>query len=323
MRKFIKKALLFFLLPSVLFAAVPEEQALPSIEDDGRSVFTKMQQAASSKNYELQFVRVSAGTVEPISFSHGVVSNGEISHWLYLNGDPSGYFTRDDLIIYFSFGQEPFAVKNGRLPSVFARLMKVSPERVFESYTPVYVGVKRIAGREAKQVRLIPKNHDKYSYLLSSDSKSGILLQVDVINKNDSIIISYAAVNLSITTTPNAIVENVENASVAFPSGIQNTNSNIEFKWKVNWLPNGTTKVFAQKYAIGKPEINVEHVIYSDGVVDFSVYRIPAVGSMDFPVVRQGSTNLFRNMISPYEIIVVGELPLETERQIAESYQGE
>lgn len=61
--------------------------------------------------------------------------------------------------------------------------------------------------------------------------------------------------------------------------------------------------------------------MFSDGFVEFSVYKIPAIGSMDFQVVKEGSVNLYRRLIGDEEIVIIGELPLAIEEQIARGYR--
>ncbi len=305
---------------SVLAAAGDFELSADSA--GGSELFANMQKASASKNYELLFTRVSAGQIEPVSFSHGITEAGSISHWLFLDGEPSGYFTKGDLIVYFAYGTEPFAVRNALLPSVFVRLMQVPAEKILKSYTPYIAGEKRIAGRLSREIRLSAVDNSRYSYILHVDSKTDILLGAEVVSHNNNLVESFNAVDLAVLDTPNAKVQNVENASESFPVPVENGGKPERFSWNLQEIPSGFEPVFSQRYALGDGLDMVEHVVYSDGIADFSVYRIPLIGNMDFPVVRQGRTNLYRHQVPPYEIIAVGDLPLEAEKRIAESYRG-
>ncbi|WP_406042689.1 MucB/RseB C-terminal domain-containing protein [Succinimonas sp.] len=326
MRTFIRY-LIVPLLAGMAALAQAEDYDMSADSDEARVLFADMQKASTSKNYELLFTRVSAGQIEPVSFSHGLTEAGSISHWLFLNGEPSGYFTKGGLIVYFAYGTEPFAVKNALLPSVFVRLMQVPAEKILKSYTPVLLGEKRIAGRLAREIRLTAMDNYRYSYILHVDSKTGILLGAEVVHHNpgmgnDSLMESFNAVNLAVSDTPNAKVLNVENASESFPNPADNAEPLEKFSWSLKELPPGFEPVFSQRYALGDGLDTVEHIVYSDGIADFSIYRIPLIGNMDFPVVRQGRTNLYRHQAPPYEIVAVGDLPLEAEKRIAESYRG-
>lgn len=66
----------------------------------------------------------------------------------------------------------------------------------------------------------------------------------------------------------------------------------------------------------------VESQLYSDGLFNFSVYLSQKQGAdLDKHMVRQGKRTLYSQNLGKYEISVVGDIPPETARNIAQSIQ--
>ncbi len=313
--------------------------------------FSEMQNAYRSSNFELYFVKQSMATAEPISFSHGVVDNRQYSHWLYLNGVPMGYFSAENIIAYFRAGSQPELVERGVPPFLIGRFNTVSLDKVYSNYVPVSIGRNRIAGRNVFMVRLSPKKNDRYGYVLYIDEITKILLQVDVVNPTDGQMVeSYMATHFVNTSEPNKIIQKINEAYLNDPVIVEMTSKNREASesvegeaadndsaasdisknkraedirklgWGLSYVPSGYELVKIEKNSIPDQNSEAEHLLYTDGLSDLSVYRIKALEGSEFPVVKQGTTNLFRYRADPYEIVVVGDIPVETEKKIAESY---
>ena len=204
-------------------------------------------------------------------------------------------------------------------------------------------------------IRLSPKKNDRYGYVLYVDELTNVLLQIDVVNPVDGKMVeSYMATHFVYTDEPNRIIMNIseaylknsessekasedaaedsedkeksgdESASAGDgsdekpvrESGVRNT-----LDWKLSYVPVGYELVKCEKNYVAELDIDVEHLLYTDGLSDVSVYRIKALEGNEFPVVKQGTTNMFRYRIEPYEIVVVGDIMMETEKNMAESYR--
>ena len=297
----------------------------------------EMQQAFRSSNFELYFVKQTMAASEPVSFSHGVIDGRQYSHWLYLNGMPMGYFSAEGIMAYFRAGSQPEIINNGKHPFLLGRFNTVSTDRILKNYVPVVTGRNRIAGRDVFMVRLSPKKNDRYGYVLYVDEITNILLQIDVVNPLDgSLMESYLATHFIYTESPNRIIQNIneaylkesaqsfEQSGTAIEDGVAVTDKDSEHKNSLNWepayIPSGFEMVQCEKYSMPGSETDVEHLLFTDGITDFSVYRIQALEGSDFPVVKQGTTNLLRYKAPPYEIVVVGDILMDTEDKIAKSY---
>lgn len=317
-----------------------------SQNQDAEHRLSEMQNAYRKSNFELYFVKQSIATAEPISFSHGVVDNRQYSHWLYLNGVPMGYFSAEEIIAYFRAGSQPELVERGVPPFLIGRFNTVSLDKVYSNYVPVSVGRNRIAGRNVFMIRLSPKKNDRYGYVLYIDEITKILLQADVVNPTDGQMVeSYMATHFVNTSEPNKIIQKINEAYLNDPviiemtsrgrdvsdsgegeAAVSDTGKNKRAEevkklgWGLSYVPSGYELVKIERNSITDQNSEAEHLLYTDGLSDLSVYRIKALEGSEYPVVKQGITNLFRYRADPYEIVVVGDIPVETEKKIAESY---
>lgn len=289
-----------------------------------KNLLLSMQKSYASNNFELVIAKSFSGQLEPMSYYHGIINNNVYSYWLYLNGVPSGFFTKDKKVVYYIAGQIPYIVENGRAPFVLSRFENINIDDLFQHYNISILGKVRLADRSVISVELSSKNPDRYSYILGIDDDSDILLQVDVLDQSEKKIVeTYAAMELKILQKPSPILENIHKFE------IENSNINADelgnnepFAWTLGYIPDGFKNIFSKKYSMEGFSEKVEHVMYSDGLSDFSVYKVNAISNIDFPIVKQGAVNLYRKSYNLYEIIVVGEIPLSVAVKIAESYKN-
>ena len=97
-------------------------------------------------------------------------------------------------------------------------------------------------------------------------------------------------------------------------------------RWQPGWLPAGFSLVSSDRHQLALIDRMVDYLLISDGLVDVSIYLMPTDNGRALPnqLVRQGATSLltYRND-HKVEVTVVGEIPAETARRIAESLQSQ
>ena len=74
--------------------------------------------------------------------------------------------------------------------------------RVMESYDPVLAGRSRVAGLVAQVVRLVPKEADKYGFVLWIDEQSHLLLRVDMVDREGNLVEQVLGVDLDRLPAP-------------------------------------------------------------------------------------------------------------------------
>ena len=289
---------------------------------DGKYWLERMQEAYKNNNFELFLVRASAGNLEPVRFTHGILNNHAYTHWYYLNGMPNGFLTNGDNTIYFIDGKKKLVMPNHKDPVFFTRLQTFSLEKRLDFYDVTLLGKFRIINRDTISIGLSPKHNDRFIFTLWIDEETGSLVQLQVIEDKDGIKESFLGVNLKTFKKPNDLIIDLSKniyANQYEVTPIESTKNDLN--WSLDYIPYGFKQFFSKKYVLENSNIPVEHVMFSDGFVEFSVYKIPAIGSMDFQVVKEGSVNLYRRLIGDEKIVIIGELPLAIEEQIARGYR--
>jgi sigma-E factor negative regulatory protein RseB len=91
--------------------------------------------------------------------------------------------------------------------------------------------------------------------------------------------------------------------------------------WHVANLPPGFALELQRQHAIAGDGVVVEHLIYSDGLTSVSIFIEPHRDSADVSVgsSRRGSVHAFTHLLPQQRVTVLGEVPLATVKQIAES----
>ncbi|MGY3945097.1 MucB/RseB C-terminal domain-containing protein, partial [Aeromonas tecta] len=290
------------------------------------ALLQQMQSAVSHQNFELSMVKARQGRLEPIRFSHGVIDGKEVAHLSYLDGKTVEYLQRQNEFTFFENTHEPYTLKGARFPGVWSTLVKMPLPRVLESYDPVLAGRSRVAGLVAQVVRLVPKETDKYGFVLWIDEQSHLLLRVDMVDREGNLVEQVLGVDLDRQSAPAPWLVALVNSKLpealeledAYPAPQQT------LSWHLTWLPGGFKVLSQDRHQLVSTSQPVDYMMLSDGLVDLSVYvaRVDPKQAVRQQLIRQGATSLvsYVNEVG-VEITVVGEVPAETAKRIAESVQ--
>lgn len=311
----------------ILLASLLLISAKASADDkSAEALLQQMQSAVSQQNFELSMVKARQGRLEPIRFSHGVIDGKEVAHLSYLDGKTIEYLQRQDEYTFFENTHEPYTLKGARFPGVWASLVRMPLPRVLESYDPVLAGRSRAAGLVAQVVRLVPKEADKYGFVLWIDEQSSLLLRVDMVDREGNLVEQVLGVDLDRLPAPAPWLVKLAGSKLpqalaledAYPAPQQQLN------WHLTWLPEGFKVLSRDRHQLVTTSLPVDYMMLSDGLVDLSVYvaRVDPKQAVRQQLIRQGATSLvsFVNDVG-VEITVVGEVPADTAKRIAESVQ--
>ena len=173
----------------ILLASLLLICAKASADDlSAEALLQQMQSAVSQQNFELSMVKARQGRLEPIRFSHGIIDGKEVAHLSYLDGKAVEFLQRQNEYTFFENTHEPYTLKGARFPGVWSSLVRMPLPRVMESYDPVLAGRSRVAGLVAQVVRLVPKEADKYGFVLWIDEQSHLLLRVDMVDREGNLV---------------------------------------------------------------------------------------------------------------------------------------
>ncbi len=202
------------------------------------------------------------------------------------------------------------------------RLFSGDEEQGFYRYYDLEVkGAARVAGREAINLMIRPRDVYRLGYKLSLDKETGLLLRSDIVNQQGKVLerFQYVMLNLNISADE-PVVEDAKE--------VQHRDNKVgdaalqvsQRTWQPNWIPAGFT--------LAQSENNDEAgMTYTDGLAVMSVFVEPLIKAADgSPAIVEGGMR--RGASVSYTVAfpeqgsfatVVGEVPMLTAKQVAKS----
>lgn len=190
---------------------------------------------------------------------------------------------------------------------------------IAEHYRFAVAKGERVAGRKSVTIRIEPRDMYRYGYQMELDRKTGLLLKTVTLGRGNRVLEKFQFADLSYNDRmpDGAEVSLVHEAAHPHP-GAAEQGSVSSRAWAVNWLPRGFTRTDAPDNIAGRRS-------FTDGLAVFSVF-IEELGQEIRPgegVARHGSTTSYtrgmRLAEQPLLVTVVGEVPVNTARMVADS----
>ena len=321
------KALCTFLI-SVFFSfgafAADTEQAKHSLE--------RLSQSLRQLNFNTSFVVVKNNQAEPYHWLHGIVkkqtdetkitSDGDIELEILalLNGPRRDILRINNTVSYIEPEYAPYSIISeqisGPIPSVFGRDISV----LENNYHFVSVGKNRILGKAAQLIRIVPTDAHRFGYWVWLDQKSGLLLKLAVITRKGKLLEQIQFTHLEITDSISDNLQQLQATELPNIIDIAAKQKNTDLAWQVNWLPSGFDSIKSDRHRINTSKQAVESMLFNDGLVDISVYVNPSKEKQRaIGFAHDGATIVLNHVMNNIEVSVVGKIPLETAKKIANS----
>ncbi|MFM2479491.1 MucB/RseB C-terminal domain-containing protein [Celerinatantimonas sp. MCCC 1A17872] len=284
------------------------------------TLLSQFQKSYHHDNYELSYIRVRQGSIEPMRLFHGVINGVEVVHRIHLNGPVRESVRRGDQVAHYAFGQTPYSVKASRMAGMMDTLGDVSPTHLMANYDLVVSGKGRVAGRVAQVIRIIPKHDRLYGLYLWLDEVSHLPLRIDIVDRHGNLVEQQMALDLALFDKPTQWMEKLSSIDLPALSDLDSPKPS-DVKWQLGWKPTGMQIVSQDQHVLAITQQRVDYLKLSDGLFDVSVYAYPKGNSqiLQGEIVRQGATSLHSVVHNGMEITVVGEVPPQTATLIAQS----
>jgi len=276
----------------------------------------KMSETSHGLNYQGTFTYQHKDNPSLQSFRiiHWVVDGVEHERLQHLNGPEREVVRSGRKLGCGSLGDELLQGNLGKLADMAA---------LDQLYKFDIRGPERVAGRSATVLLALPLDPFRYSYFLSIDDETGLVLKSWLVDESARPLERYQFIELNLNPDlgqiqqPTAKLHRNVVAADCDPVAIKTPE-----RWQFNWLPAGFA--FVGQRAI-KDEI--EMLMYTDGLSTFSVFVQPAMGVV-IPegVAQRGATlavmDAFSYQGKNYRVTVVGEIPVVAAQKIAQNVRG-
>lgn len=281
----------------------------------------KMEAALKKESYEGIFTFMRGYQFDTVNVVHEYKNGEEIERLTSLNGEPREVIRHGDKIVFLhsksTSGAGGFERGMPLGPFTHAFNEKLSSYQSF--YNFAVLGKDRIAGRPAIKLSITPKNSDRYGYRLWLDEKTGLLLQSHLVDRGRVLeVFQFSRVDIGEPIDQSHFVSTLDNAveRELSPMGPEDKKAaTVKPGWKVAWLPSGFRLVSSEA---------PNRLLYSDGIATFSVFVDGGSSSrLGELTTHMGGTVVITRRLkgSAQQITVVGEVPVDTARKVADSVE--
>ncbi|WED22241.1 sigma-E factor regulatory protein RseB [Vibrio sp. JC009] len=310
MKKFLISAL-------TLFSLIQPQASAEEISAE--ALLHQMNQASQSLNYELSYILIKKNSIEPIRYRHASNNEQSLAHLLYLSGPVREVIRRGEEISYIEPGIEPFSIKSDNMVAPLIPLIDSDITEISEYYDFVTMGRARETGSATQVIRIVPKDGQRYSYVMWIDEKSHLPMRADLVDRDGEVLEQYRVISYAVNDKIGEVMAGLNDARLPSVISLPKQKPASSF-WKVEWIPDGFKPHQMNRYKMLTTEKVVESQMYSDGLFSFSVYIAEKDdASLKGQLVRQGRRTLHSFVKENKEITVVGDIPPATAKQIAAS----
>lgn len=303
------------LLLSFSFSAIAEES------ESAKVWLERLSHSLNKLNFSTSFVVVKNNQAQPYHWFHGVDEQGkELEILSLLNGPRRDILRKDNVVSYIEPEFPPYSVTSSQISGPIPAILAGDISTLETWYDFISVGRSRVLGRPAQLIRIEAKNAHRYAYWLWLDQQSSMLLKLSIVTKQGQQLEQIQFTHLDITEKPSDSVLQLNKTELPVLVDIPQEYQQQELQWHVNWLPKGFTQVNSNRHKISLTKQPVEFVLFSDGLVDISIY---VNGSKDkqrnAEVAMDGATLVLNQVNEGVEVSIVGKIPSKTAKAIADS----
>ena len=289
-----------------------------SADTSSGALLQQMNVASQSLNYELSFISINKQGVESLRYRHARVNNQPLAQLLQMDGPRREVVQRGNEISYFEPGLEPFTLNGDYIVDSLPSLVYTDFKRLSPYYDFISVGRTRIADRLCEVIRVVARDGTRYSYIVWMDAETRLPMRVDLLDRDGETLEQFRVIAYTVNGQVASSMQTLAKANLppllSVPQG-----DNVVFNWMPAWLPQGFSEVSSSRRQLPTVDMPVESRLYSDGLFSFSVNVNRANQNSADQMLRTGRRTVSTTIRDNAEITIVGELPPQTAKRIADS----
>jgi sigma-E factor negative regulatory protein RseB len=284
-----------------------------------------MNVAIESLNYHGTIVYLHDGRMESLRLIHRNDGQSESERVVHLTGVAREVLRENNVVRCFLPDSQSVVVsERHHVNRLIAKLDTANAEFEAHYQLQLHDDLQRVAGRDARVLRIDPKDGFRYGYRLWVDEQTGLLLRSELLGAQGDILEQFMFAQVDIVDSiPQAMLEPSDAAlgkpwrtetSVAAPK-------QADRRWQVTSMPAGFNLLGHYNKQSPHSKARAEHLVVGDGLASVSVY-IEAQNDQDPAVLgasKMGAVNMFGSVFGNHQLTVVGEVPEATIRMIADS----
>ncbi len=304
------------LMATLLVWAVPAWAA-----DEAGDWLMRMAEAMRKQAYEGTLVYEHGDRLESMSIIHGYIDGQEFERLRVLNGEPFEIIRQGEKVTCVWPAKRRMLVDQRP-----GDLLAPKPPRDLRSlpghYRAELEGTERVAGREARILRIVGEDRYRYGYRMWIDTETGLLLRSDLVGREDMVYerIMFTDIEPLDSVSRERFEPSLQGEEYSRHGDPAAGSARLENpEWEMTDLPPGFRLVSHRNQAMPPHGEAVQHSVYTDGLASASIFVEPA-DSDAMPLrglSRMGAVHAFGREIEGHQVTVVGEVPAATVKRIA------
>ena len=277
-----------------------------------------VQQAARRLDYSGTMVYQQGAEVRMSRIVH--VFDGKVSHERLqpMDGRPREFIRSADEVKCLIPEARRVVIERRSRAESFPGLAAAATADLLQHYSVKVAGRERVGGFDCQVIEIQPRQADRYGYRLWVDRATGLLLRSQTVNDRGDVLEQMAFAEVRIGGVDR------EQLKPSWPTD----------GWKVDEAAHRPVDLkeqgwrlvppigFKPLYTVRRPMASGPAVqaVYSDGLASLSVFIEPAAASDGSEALPQrGPINAYARRIGDSVVTVVGEIPAETARAVAQA----
>ncbi|NMG44209.1 siderophore-interacting protein [Aromatoleum toluvorans] len=306
-------------------AALMQAPAFAESLGDPLSWLGRVATAGQRLNYSGTFIYQSGKNFETSRIVHMSDANGEHERLEVLDGSPREVIRSNSEVRCVLPDQKTVIVDRPGTRRAFPSRLPVAFGGLAENYRIRKGNVGRVAGLDAQQIILEPKDDLRFGYQLWAELQSGLLLKARTIDERGEIVEQFTFSDVKIGG---------EIGSDAFrPRNVKHSDWRIvqangvevrkeESGWVLNAPLNGFALMSVMRRPLGRDRGEALHMVYSDGLASISVFIEPNDGSRaELGPFASGAINIYKRVVGQHLVTALGEVPLRAVQRLGDAVE--
>lgn len=306
-------------------AALMQAPAIAESPSDPLSWLGRMATAGQRLNYSGTFIYQSGKNFETSRIAHMSDANGEHERLEVLDGSPREVIRSNSEVRCVLPDQKTVIIDRPGTRRAFPSRLPVAFGGLAENYRIRKGSVGRVAGLDAQQIILEPKDDLRFGYQLWAELQSGLLLKARTVDDRGEIVeqFTFSDVRIGGEIGSDAFRPRITKSSdwrIVQANGVEVRKE--DSGWALNAPLAGFSLVSVMRRPLGRDRGEALHMVYSDGLASISVFIEPNDGARAEPgPFASGAINIYKRVIGPHLVTALGEVPLRSVQRLGDAIE--
>ncbi|MBI4987087.1 MAG: MucB/RseB C-terminal domain-containing protein [Rhodocyclales bacterium] len=302
--------------------------ALPAAADaspDALKWLHRITEAAQKLTYSGTFMYQSGTLTEVSRITHLVEAGTEFERLEVLDGSPREVLRHNDEVrCYLPESRLVIIERRSSNRQAFPALLPASLVGLTEHYTIRKGATGRVAGFETQSILIEPKDSLRYGHHFWVDTRTGLLLKAGVIDENGRSIETFAFTDVRIggPVDRDALKSGVDASRGDWKVVNVRTTRGEDNRWVFHAPLPGFRKVMGVRRQVRPDLPEMTHLVFSDGLAAISVFIEPLLGGKpETGPFAMGTINIYKRIVGDDLLVVMGDLPPSSLKQLADGME--